>query len=433
MEYRKIYICGHKNPDVDSLTSAYALAELRKKTLDKSIHIEALCAGQLPSKAEWVFNHFGVVPPRSKMDVFVRVADIISPNLVPIAATMPLIEALKKLEASGQSSLPVVTGEGMFAGMLSPIKLLNFFIEGRSLQTPVGEVPLGESLVLAAHDKVHDVQGSVLKSTHNHFPVLDESGHFVGTLLKKAFAETPPFRMILVDHNETAQGIPGLEEIPVIEVVDHHRISFSPTMEPIRYTADTVGSTCTIVAKLYRAAGMRPSKQVAGIMLAGIVADTLLFQSPTTTDTDRLVATWLEKLCGETAQALMDGMMSIPSPMMSMAPRAAVESDMKIYSEAGYKFSLSQIEEPNLTLFHHRIRSFVDAMDMLRREHGLDFAGLLVTDPGRAHSELLYVGKESIKRALPWRKSLTGVFSLPGILSRKKQLLPQVMATISGM
>lgn len=433
MEYRKIYICGHRNPDVDSLTSAYALADLRRKTLDKNIHVEALCAGQIPSKAQWVFDHFGVVPPRSKMDVYVRVADIVSPNLAPISASISLIDALKKLEASGQSSLPVVTSEGKFAGMLSPIKLLNFFIEGRSLETPVGEVPLGESLVLSAHDKVHDVERAVLRSTHNHFPVLDESGHFVGTLLKRAFAETPPFRMILVDHNETAQGIPGLEEIPVIEVVDHHRISFSPTMEPIRYTADTVGSTCTLVAKLYRAAGIRPSKQIAGIMLAGIVADTLLFQSPTTTDTDRMTATWLEKLSGETAQALMDGMMSIPSPMMSMSPKAAVESDMKMYSEAGFKFSLSQIEEPNLTLFHNRVRSFIDAMETLRKEHSLDFAGLLVTDPGRGHSEFLYVGRESVKRSLPWRRSIADVFALPGILSRKKQLLPQIMATIMGM
>jgi manganese-dependent inorganic pyrophosphatase len=343
---------------------------------------------------------------------------------------MPLIEALKKLESSGESSLPVVTQDGKFAGMLSPIKLLHFFIEGRSLETPVGEVPLAKTIELFAEDKVHDVQGTVLKSTHNHFPVLDESGHFVGTLLKKAFAETPPFRMILVDHNETAQGIPGLDEIPVIEVVDHHRISFSPTFEPIRYTADIVGSTCTIVAKLYRAAGLRPSKQIAGVLLAGIVADTLLFQSPTTTDADRMIAAWLEKLCGETAQSLMDGMMSIPSPMMSMSPKAAVESDMKIYSEAGLKFSLSQIEEPNLTLFHHRISSLTEALEALQKEHALDFAGLLVTDPGRGHSEFLYVGKESVKRSLPWRKSSAEVFSLPGILSRKKQLLPQIMATI---
>jgi manganese-dependent inorganic pyrophosphatase len=433
MDYRKIYVCGHRNPDVDSLTSACALADLRRKTLNQSLHVEALCAGSLPSKAEWVFNHFGVEPPRSKMDVYVRAADIVAPDIPPIPATMPLIDALKKLEESGESTLPVVTMDGKFAGMLSPIKLLHFFIEGKSLDTPVGEVPLGETLVLSAEDKVHDVAGAALKSTHNHFPVLDESGRLVGTLLKRAFAETPPYRMILVDHNETEQGIPGLEEVPVIEVVDHHRISFSPTKEPIRYTADTVGSTCTLVAKLFRAAGLRPSRQIAGILLAGIVADTLLFQSPTTTDTDRTTAEWLEKLCGETAQSLMDGMMSIPSPMMSMSPRAAIESDMKTYSDSGFKFSLSQIEEPNLTLFHHRTRSFKAEMESLVKENGLDFAGLLVTDPGQGHSEFLFVGKESVKRSLPWRKAFADVFSLPGILSRKKQLLPQIMATISGM
>ncbi len=427
--YRKIYICGHRNPDVDSIMSAYALADLRKRTGFENV--EPLCPGRLPERAAWIFKHFAIPPPVSRGDVYVRMGDIISPTVPIINAELSLIDALRELEASGHSSLPVVTASGEFAGMLSPIKMLSFFIEGKNLETPVGQAPLRVVEPFLSKDRVHDVKGSALKSTHNHFPVVDANGKFVGTVLKHAFAETPPFRMILVDHNETEQGIPGLEEIPVLEVVDHHRISFTSTPDPIRYTADTVGSTCTIVAKMFRAAGLRPSKQIAGVLLAGIVADTLLFQSPTTTEEDKTAATWLEKICGVRAAVLMAGMMSVASPLHSLSPDKAIESDRKTYTESGFHFSLAQLEESNLAFFHHSIDALVESLDKVLEAERLDFIALLVTDPVRGNSELLFRGKELVRRALPWRKHAKGHFLLPGVLSRKKQLLPEVLSTLA--
>lgn len=333
----KIYVCGHRNPDVDSIASAYALADLRRKTLTSPI--EPLCPGRLPERAAWVFQFFGVTPPITRGDVYVRVQDLIDPQVPTLLADTPLLEALKILEASHESSLPVISPDHQFLGMLSPIKLLSFFIEGKDLHVPVGQVPLSHHGTLAAQDRIHDIKATTIASPHNHFPVLDESGHFIGTLLKGAFAETPPFRMILVDHNETDQGIPGLEEIPVLEVVDHHRIAFHTTAEPIRYTADTVGSTCTLVTRLFRAAGLRPSKSTAGILLAGIVADTLLFQSPTTTQDDLTAATWLEKIANVASKTLMDGMLSITSVLNLLSPEKAIDSDRKSYHANGYHFS----------------------------------------------------------------------------------------------
>ena len=324
--------------------------------------------------------------------------------------------------------------DGRFRGMLSPAKLLALFIAKDDLARPTGEAPLHAcTQVLAATDRVHDVKPAALRNAHNHFPVVDGDGRLLGTVLKRAFAETPPFRMILVDHNETAQGIPGLEEIPVIEVVDHHRISFTSTPEPIKYMADAVGSTCTLVARMFRGAGLRPSKEVAGVLLAGVVADTLLFQSPTATGEDRTCAAWLEKICGLSAQALMDGMMSVASALHSMTPEKAVDSDRKAYAEGGWSFSLAQLEEANLAFFHNR-RAALDAelARVLAREK-LDFAALLVTDPVRGNSELLFRGAEVVRRALPWRTDAGGIFLLPGVLSRKKQLLPAILSTLATL
>ncbi len=426
----KTYVCGHRNPDTDSVASAYALADLRRRT--GMADVEAICAGRLPDKAKWVFDHFGVPPVRAKRDVYVRVSHLVDASVPMIDADLPLVDALRRLEASGESSLPVRAKDGKFLGMLSPAKLLNLLLSRGDLTIPVSRAPLHRcAQVLNESDPVHDIRLAAVRNPHNHFPVVDEEGRLVGTVLKRAFAEEPPFRMILVDHNETDQGIPGLDEEPVVEVVDHHRIAFAATREPIRYTADTVGSTCTLVARMFRAVGERPTRETAGILVAGIVSDTLLFQSPTTTDDDRAMCSWLERICGESAESIMEGMSSVESPLSSMSPDQAIASDAKTYTELGRRFTIAQIEETHIALFHRHADELSAAMDRAIASNALDFFALMGTDPVRGNSELLYRGLESVRRALPYRRGKDGTLLMPGVLSRKKQLLPEVIAALS--
>lgn len=428
----KTYVCGHRNPDTDSVMSACALAELRRRTGEIEGEIEAICAGRLPEKASWVFDRFSTRPVRAKLDVYVRVKDLMDASLPIIDASTPLVDALRLLESSGESSLPVRGEGGRFVGMLSPAKLLSLFIAKADLTIPVGDAPLHHcSQTLLATDRVHDIRKAALRNSHNHFPVVDDEGRILGTLLKRAFAEEPPFRMILVDHNETEQGIPGLEELPIVEVVDHHRIAFAATRDPIKYTADTVGSTCTLVARMYRAAGERPTKDMAGVLIAGIVADTLLFQSPTTTAADRAMCVWLEKLCGESAASIFEGLSSVASPLASMSAAEALASDSKAYFEGGMKFVLAQIEESNMAVFYRHADELASEMDARLAAEGLDFMALMVTDPVRGNSELLFRGAESVSRQLPYRRSGRGTWLMPGVLSRKKQLLPEIISAIA--
>ena len=394
--------------------------------------VEAICAGRLPARAKWVFDHFRVAPIRPKRDVYVRVRDLIDDSVPMIEAGMRLDDALRQLEASGESSLPVRTEAGVFVGMLSPAKLLNLFLAKADLAIPVGDAPLQRNtLILAATDRVHDIRSAAVRNAHNHFPVVDEHGILLGTVLKRAFAETPPFSMILVDHNETDQGIPGLEELPALEVVDHHRIAFAKTKEPIKYTSDVVGSTCTLVARMFRGVGLRPTKEIAGLLIAGIVSDTLLFQSPTTTDSDRTLCVWLEKLCGESAERIMEGLMSVGSPLAGMTADQAIANDAKSYTEGGRKFVLAQIEESQMALFHRRAPELSAALHRAVSAGGLDFMALMVTDPVRGNSELMFAGDEEVRRALPYRKGKDGVLLMPGVLSRKKQLLPEIIAALT--
>ena len=410
--------------------SACALADLRKRT--GLANVEAICAGRMPARAKWVFDHFHVAPICVKRDVYVRVRDLIDGSVPMIDADMRLDDALRKLETSGESSLPVRSGSGVFAGMLSPAKLLGLFLSKADLSISVGSAPLHrDTMVLADTDRVHDIRSAAVRNAHNHFPVVDEKGVLLGTVLKRAFAETPPFCMILVDHNEVDQGIPGLEELPVVEVVDHHRIAFAKTKEPIKYTSDVVGSTCTLVARMFRGAGLRPTKEIAGMLIAGIVSDTLLFQSPTTTDSDRTLCAWLEKLCGESAEQIMEGLMSVESPLAGMTAEQALSNDAKSYMEGGRKFVLAQVEESQTVLFHRRAAELSAALDKAVAAGGLDFMALMVTDPVRGNSELMFAGDEAVRRALPYRKGKDGVLLMPGVLSRKKQLLPEILAALA--
>ncbi len=552
---RTIFISGHRNPDVDSIASAYALADLRKRLGDD--RVQAICPGLLPPRAAWLFRHFNLTPPPSRGDVYLRVGDLLSDSCASVSASVTLYEGLKLLNASGEAAIPVTEPDGTFIGMLNPIGLLTQFLAitgenkglslaGRTVNssterirdilkaetlcegpepglrlydvyvaaaspesfearmdavsgvrdlaivcgdrpnihqsvvarripllivtgdapvnqttirsaaesgttilrtrydsgkvirllkfaTPTGAAPLEkEGITLQSSDRVHDVRASVLHSPDNIFPVLDANRRLVGIVRKSDFTSLPPFRMIMVDHNETDQGIAGIDEIPVVEVVDHHRISFRPTAEPIKYTADVVGSTCTIVARMFRAAGLRPNKTTAGVLLCGLVSDTLLFQSPTTTDADREIAAWLEKICGESASSIMEGLLSVESPLSSMSPREAIDSDRKRYTEEGFRFALSQIEESNLQLFHRNLPALTSELDRLREEENLDFIALLVTDPVRGNSELVYRGIEPVRRALPYRHTPDGIFLLPGILSRKKQLLPELLTVLAN-
>jgi len=166
-------------------------------------------------------------------------------------------------------------------------------------------------------------------------------------------------------------------------------------------------------------------------LIAGIVADTLDFQSPTTTEVDRAMCSWLEKICGESAASIFEGLMSVASPLSTMTAEKAIASDAKTYTEGGRKFILAQIEESQLEVFHQHRQELEQAMQVTVKGAGLDFMALMVTDPVRGYSELLFCGSKAVLTALPYRRGKNGTLLMPGVLSRKKQLLPEIIEALS--
>ena len=436
-ELPKIFVSGHRNPDIDSLAAAAALAEFRRRHTRQ--RVIPVCPGVLPERAKYLFDRFKIKPPVCRNDLYVRAGDIVS-KVPVISDDTVLFDALGMLRDSRFPRLPVTDADGKWRGMLSGMAFLgdllalgdesersftgrrvyssinmirsvleaelltgcdmehsqyfevyvaamgeenfrkhlpareeelavivgdrkeihvssiarkvrlliitgNCSVEESVLEeaarqqvtmlrtaldsatvirrlkfsTPIGKIlPAAcEELTVSSHDRVKDIREQVMANPADVIPVVEEDGEFKGVILKRSFSEKPPFQMILVDHNEIEQSLPGAKELPVIEVVDHHRIGMMPTAEPIRFTGDIVGSTCTLVASMFRSSGESLSPEMAGLLLGGLVSDTLFLKSPTTAELDFKMCEWLEKVSGVKGGDLMDELLKIDSPLAS--------------------------------------------------------------------------------------------------------------------
>lgn len=256
------------------------------------------------------------------------------------------------------------------------------------------------------------------------FPVLEEDGRLEGILSKSDFLRSSSRRLILVDHNELSQAVPGAADLPIVEILDHHRLGNMPTEAPILFLNQPVGSTCTIVADLYRRHGLTPDKPVAGLMLAGIIADTLNGTSPTATETDRTHLEELGQVAGIRAADLAAEIFAVGSPLQTMSPAKVIEADAKRYEEHGVAFSVAQIEEVTFANFDAQREHLLGALQHRVRSEGLFFAALLVTDINAQNSYLLVEGNGDFLKTINYPEHSDRVWFLEGVVSRKKQLLP---------
>lgn len=266
------------------------------------------------------------------------------------------------------------------------------------------------------------------------FVVLDEDGRLQGILSKSDVLKPVPTRLVLVDHNELSQAVPGAEEVTITEIIDHHRLGPMTTPQPILFLNEPVGSTCTIVADLFRRRGLTPPADLAGLMMAGLISDTLLLQSPTSTAKDADVLAWLEGHAGLSGRALADLIFSSGSVILASPPAKVVRSDFKVYEEDAGRFAVSQVEELGFENFRAHAPALAAALAELRASEQLLFAALLVTDINTQNSLMLVRGDEDFIRRISFAHTEPeGCFDLPGVVSRKKQLIPYLTGVLREM
>jgi len=281
-----------------------------------------------------------------------------------------------------------------------------------------------EFVCFGEHASLASVREEATSSGYQIFPVLDQQGGTIGILSKTDFLKTFTRKLILVDHNELSQAVQGADEVEIIEIIDHHRIGALTTHQPILFRNEPVGSTSTIVADCFFRYGVEMPRTIAGLLLAGLVSDTLNLTSPTTTPQDVDVLKKLETLSGVNAHGFTEKLFASGSLLNLKSAPQAVATDCKEYSESGRKFSVAQIEETGFNQFWTRKSELLAALEDHRRQGSYFFSALLVTDVTTQVSLLLIVGDAAVDAKIDYPRIEPGIFELRDVVSRKKQLLP---------
>lgn len=532
----EIIVCGHRNPDMDSVCSAYAYAKLKNK-IDPANTYTAVRCGHLSDFIRGHFREMGIEPPPFMKDIYPRVGDVALQPRETIQASAPLRDLVDIFNSSHPSVVPVFDG-GRFTGLLSVDDITLWFLRENSsdhpvysfstrnfaraldgtivqqgepesftgeilagamdfesfkerlgsvrspllvigsksrylsyafscdipavvvagtrslsvplggykgtvcvtekeisdairlarMSAPVGELIGGQGTPLQKDDLFEDGLEKLAASDLRGLSVWDGKD-WAGFVTPRCFLEPPQPKVVMVDHNEIRQGIPGLEKARICEIIDHHRLD-ARTPSPIFISAEPVGSTCTIVHRLFQRYGLQPSPDTAKVLLSGLLSDTVLLKSPTATFDDYTASEELSDLAGiRDTQEFGRRMYARAKRLSGSDPRLLVEDDFKRYKERGVSVGIGQCEVASFEDLDQMAGTLMRTLEEVRKAYDLDWAILMVTNVLTEESVLLSQGG-SLARRLAYEAVGEGVFRAPGVLSRKKQLLPEVIRVI---
>lgn len=543
----RIFVSGHRNPDMDSVAAAWGYSVLKNKLDEENTYIPVVL-GPMNKIAKNLFDSLSLEGPRLVKDVFSRVRDVEKHPSIVLNADDPVYELVNMYYQSSPSVVPIMD-DNEFKGLLSVDEISKYFLtenvgarpiydfnlrniprvlhgfflkkpvepdivfraplivgamkidifkkkvkenelkpllvvgcrkdhiefaiesqlpgiiitgvqedslEGIDfsafkgfvyisnkdtaetirllrLAVPVSDLLSDRKIPLVTEDMLFDVaKGMLIDSGLRGLPVFDKAGgNFRGFVTRRCFLDKPRQKMILVDHNEVGQAAVGIEDAEIIEIVDHHRLDAPKTRNPITIIASPVGSTCTIVAEQFVRYGVDIDRTTAKVLLAGLMSDTVMLKSPTTTSVDRITADRLAKAADTTLEEFSRALFSEGDSLSRLDVMKVITADFKKYNELGVDFGIGQVEVTTLDDVPSVSEKYLDALEHVRQTDKLNWAMLLVTDVMKDNS-VLFTTDYSKNYRFIYEEKDKNVFSLPGVLSRKKQLLPEVLRVLEG-
>ena len=289
--------------------------------------------------------------------------------------------------------------------------------------TPIGRICANQTIIsFHLEDRVDDVREIMLKHRFSSYPVLDENEKVVGVLSRYHLLRPRRKRVVLVDHNEAAQSVPGLEEAEILEIIDHHRLADIQTTNPIYVRNEPVGSTNTIIASMFQDRGLMPSANMAGMMAAAILSDTVMFKSPTCTEKDRRTAERMARIANISLDEL--GREIFSASLDSKTVRDLLLSDYKEFHIAGHDLAVSQITCVDSPKMLERKAEFLAEMQLLAAQKGFSMMILMLTDVLLEGTQIIYLGDDEIIRQAFSITPKDNTLFLPHVMSRKKQVIP---------
>jgi manganese-dependent inorganic pyrophosphatase len=296
---------------------------------------------------------------------------------------------------------------------------------------PVGT--MGDSSVPLAYltDTIKKIRVPLSQAPSRCLPVGDEEGRIAGVLFEGDLLKEPNIGIVMVDHNEPSQAIEGIENYHILEVIDHHRLGNFSTRYPITFINKPVGATCTIITNLYREQRVPMRKEIASILLCGILADTLSLKSATTSDADREAADYLVSVTGLEPDELGKELAAAADKASALSAAELISLDMKEYTEGPLSFIVSQIETNNPSQISERKKEILLELEKCRGKRL--FSALLVTDTTALDSLLFIAGEKQFLSVLNFPRTDGDIALLKGVVSRKKQLIPLLTELIEKM
>ncbi len=296
---------------------------------------------------------------------------------------------------------------------------------------PVSYIMTRKQLVyFNIHDFIDNIKEKMLKTRYRSYPVVDDEGRIKGFISRYHLISQRRKKIILVDHNEKAQTIDGIEQADILEIIDHHRIGDIQTSYPIYFKNDAVGSTSTLIANMYFENGLNPSKKIAGILCAAIISDTMKFKSPTSTYADELAAHKLAKIADINIEEFSTALYKASASLEGMSPQTILEYDFKDFILNKYKIGIGQINSSDSDAFSRVRDSLLEHMNTVKENKGYNLILLMVTDIINEGSEILYVGNDAalVEKAFNIKNGDNCFVS--GLVSRKKQVIPMLSRAI---
>jgi manganese-dependent inorganic pyrophosphatase len=425
------YVIGHQRPDTDSIAAALGYAWLLTETGHKNI--VASRAGQPGEQALFALNRFDQGLPRLLSGVAPTFAHVVK-ECESVLPEAPLSEALARI-AAGEQVVPVVEASGKPTGIVTPLGLSRAY--ARSLTLPAGRgksdpppaLPSCQEIAEPAimfkeRERISDHRSALLRADSHQFMVTTLSGMYLGMATQRDLLQPPRARLILVDHNELTQAVVGADEAEIVGVLDHHRLGNPPTASPIPFVVDPVGSTSTLVAEQCESHGKMPPLGLAGLLLSGILSDTLTFRSPTTSERDKAVAKWLAQICRVDMHKYGEELLRSAPTLGSRTATEILDTDRKSYEMGGVSISISQVEVTGMQELPQRKDELLAAMDERLYRENLALLCLMITDVVTGQSTMLVRGDNNLVDSLPFSHIADYQFDLGDIVSRKKQLVP---------
>ena len=298
---------------------------------------------------------------------------------------------------------------------------------------PISHFMKKEGLVtFKVTEKTEDIKGIMGQKRYRDFPILDLDGNYIGMISRRNLLNLRKRRLILVDHNEASQTVDGIAFADILEIIDHHRIGTLETLEPVYFRNQPVGCTATIIYQMYQENGVKISKKIAGLLMAAIISDTLMFRSPTCTSIDRMAAEKLSEICGVEIEEFAIDMFSAGSDMSSRTPKEIFNQDKKKFQVGDHSFIVAQINSMNAIELEEVKEKLVPYLSERFEGLGVEMCFVMLTNIVKEDTELLCFGekaKDVARSAFQLSPDMEHIV-LKGLVSRKKQLIPSIVTVL---